>query len=73
MRGDDYTFIQRCLAGERDAFKYLVESHQRTVFDTIIRMVYNRETARDIAQETFVKAYTKLHTFGPFFVHCRDQ
>lgn len=65
MRGDDYTFIQRCLAGERDAFKFLVENHQRTVFDTIIRMVYNRETARDIAQETFVKAYTKLHTFDP--------
>lgn len=65
VRNDDFTFVQRCLAGERDAFRHLVENHQQRVFHTILRMVYNRETARDLSQETFVKAYTKLHTFNP--------
>ncbi len=67
MRGDDFSVVQRCLAGERDAFRDLVLRHQKSVYDTIVRMVFNRETAKDLTQEVFVKAYTKLSTFDPRF------
>jgi RNA polymerase sigma-70 factor, ECF subfamily len=64
---DEFLQIQKCLSGDRNAFQPLVERHQKTVFDIIVRMVFDKETARDLAQEAFVKAYTKLQTFDPRF------
>ena len=65
MNANDYDFIQRCLGGNRDAFRPLVERYQNLVFRTIIRMVYDPELAKDLTQEVFVKAYMKLQTFDP--------
>jgi RNA polymerase sigma-70 factor, ECF subfamily len=61
----DFETVQQVLLGNADAFRPLVEQYQRMVHDTIVRMVYNSETARDLTQEVFVKAYTKLHTYDP--------
>ena len=65
MNANDYDFIQRCLQGDREAFRPLVESYQNLVFRTIVRMVYDPELAKDLTQEVFVKAYMKLDTFDP--------
>lgn len=67
MKETDYELIQRCLGGDRNGFKGIVERYQRRVFDTVYRMVFDTENARDITQEVFVKAYTKLHTFNPVY------
>lgn len=59
----DADAIRRCLAGERDAFGELVERWQDRIYGAIYRVVWDAETARDLAQETFIKAYTKLSSF----------
>ncbi len=59
----DQDAIRRCLAGERDAFGELVERWQDRIYGAIYRIVWDAETARDLAQETFLRAYTKLESF----------
>jgi RNA polymerase sigma-70 factor (ECF subfamily) len=40
-----------------------VERWQDRIYGAVYRMVRDAETARDLAQETFVKAYVKLESF----------
>jgi len=60
----DGSIVRKVLAGDREAFRVLVERHQRRVFLAAWRIVGNRpgarEEAEDLAQETFLKAYAQL-------------
>ena len=51
--------------GDRGAFARLVDLHQRTVFGLCVRLLADREEARDAAQETFVRAWGGIGTFDP--------
>jgi len=59
----DLGIVQRCLAGQSDAFAELVRRHQRAVYGVALRMLRNRDQADDAAQEAFVRAYSRLDTF----------
>lgn len=61
--GDDQEFVDRCLGGDIEAFEPLVTRYQKPLFNVALRMVKDREDARDITQTAFVKAYEKLRTF----------
>jgi len=69
---DDAQLVGRTLDGDKRAFESLVRRHQSRVLAAAIHLVGDRETARDLAQEAFVKAYTSLATlrerqrFGPW-------
>jgi RNA polymerase sigma-70 factor (ECF subfamily) len=60
---EDLDAVRRCLAGDREAFSDLVLRWQDRIYGAVLRMVRDAETARDLAQETFVRAYSKLHTY----------
>jgi RNA polymerase sigma-70 factor (ECF subfamily) len=52
--------------GDRPAFMRLVEAYQRPVYNLCYRMLGGDVTeAEDAAQETFLRAYTKLDTYNP--------
>lgn len=52
--------------GDRSAFMYLVEAYQRPVYNLCYRMLGSDAVeAEDAAQETFLRAYTKLNTYNP--------
>jgi RNA polymerase sigma-70 factor (ECF subfamily) len=52
--------------GDRPAFMRLVEAYQRPVYNLCYRMLSGDATeAEDAAQETFLRAYTKLDTYNP--------
>lgn len=59
----DQTYIEQCLDGDREAFRELVVRYQSRVIGTIYRMVHDPEAARDLTQEVFVKAFTRLNTY----------
>jgi RNA polymerase sigma-70 factor (ECF subfamily) len=65
METSDAILVERCLDGDRAAFEALVRRHQGTVFGLAMRWTGDPDEAADLAQEVFVKAYTKLHTFKP--------
>lgn len=52
-------------AGDRLAFDELVRRHQGRVFAVAYRVTGNREDALDVAQEVFLKAYRKIHSWQP--------
>lgn len=62
-RTADLDAVERCLAGEREAFGEIVERWQDRIYGAVLRMVRDRELARDLAQETFLRAYSKLSSF----------
>ncbi len=63
MAPSDWDLVQRTRAGERDAFRDLVERYQRKIATLALGMLRNRDDALDIVQETFAKAYQNLDRF----------
>ena len=57
----DRELILGTLSGSQEAFQRLVERHQRRVFRLLQR--FTRDDTEDLAQEVFLKAYRRLHTF----------
>ena len=51
--------------GDRGAFARLVDLHQRTVYGLCVRLLADREEARDAAQETFVRAWGAIGAYDP--------
>jgi RNA polymerase sigma-70 factor, ECF subfamily len=46
-----------------ECYGELVTRHQASVFNVCYRLLHNRGDAEDLAQETFMRAYHRLHTF----------
>lgn len=64
MREPDPEVVRAAAAGDRDAFDVLVRSFQEPVWRYLRAMVSDAALAEDLAQETFLRAYTRLDTFG---------
>ncbi len=67
MVDEDRNLIQRCLKGEEKAFEALLGKYRTSVFSICLRMVRNRSTAEDIAEEVFVKIFSALDRYDPTF------
>jgi RNA polymerase sigma-70 factor, ECF subfamily len=63
MPDTEQQLIQRAQKGNHDAFAALVTEHQRYVYNLALRVLKNEEEALDLAQETFVRAWTALPNF----------
>lgn len=59
----DQALIDRCLAGESDAFGELVQKHQDRLFGTLAHLLGSVHDAADVAQDAFVLAYRNLSKF----------
>jgi RNA polymerase sigma-70 factor (ECF subfamily) len=53
--------------GREAAYRELVRRYERPVFSLIYRMVRDRETSEDLAQETFIKVLNAIGTYRPEF------
>jgi len=60
---DDRFYIERVLNGDINAFSLLVDKHKGFVYTIALRMLKNVEDAEELAQDTFVKAYSSLKDF----------
>src|SRR5579862_2676161 len=60
----DATAVERTLAGDRDAYRVLVERHSRTVYRMAYRMMGNAHDVEDVVQEAFLRAFQKLKQFA---------
>ena len=57
----DQELIESFLRGDEDAFVGLMSKYQRLVFHTIKGILLNNDTAQEVTQETFIKAFNKLN------------
>lgn len=55
--------IEQARRGDAGAFSQLVEAYQRPVFNLCYRMLGDAAEAEDAAQETFLRAYTRLASY----------
>ncbi len=60
---DDGALVQQVLSGDKSAYKTLVERYQGRTFAVAYGVLRNREDAREMAQEAFIKAYKNLGSF----------
>ena len=60
----DAIAVERTLAGDRDAYRVLVERHSRTMYRMAYRMTGNAYDAEEVVQESFLRAYQKLKQFA---------
>src|SRR5437867_9548271 len=59
----DFSLVERYLAGDMTAFDELMLRYERQIYRVCYRFVENRDDARDLAQEVFIKAFEHLPTF----------
>jgi RNA polymerase sigma-70 factor, ECF subfamily len=59
----DLDLVRLAQAGDVEAFGELVERNRRAVFRAALACVGSPAEADDVAQEAFVTAYKKIHTF----------
>jgi RNA polymerase sigma-70 factor (ECF subfamily) len=61
--GEDDEAVARVRAGDQEGFRTLVERHSRSLFRLAYRMTGNEPDAEDVVQESFLRAYQRLHQF----------
>lgn len=62
---DEAKLIKACQQGQSEAGVELVDRYWNRVFAFAYRLTLNRADAEDIAQETFLRAFTKINEFDP--------
>ncbi|MCU0714369.1 MAG: sigma-70 family RNA polymerase sigma factor [Pirellula sp.] len=60
---DDLELVESIRSGSTHHFVILVERHQNRIFQFALALLRNRQDAEDVAQEVFIGAFRKLHSF----------
>ena len=61
----DARLVEDARRGNRDAFGILVQRYERRLIRVILRFVSDPELAKDLAQETFLRAFVRFDQFDP--------
>lgn len=64
-RDDEAALVRRVAAGDRAAFRRLVECHQRPLSAYARRMLHGSDAADDIVQETLLRLWSRAGRFDP--------
>ncbi len=59
----DAELVRRSRAGDNKAFELLLRRYQKLVYNVTYQMLRNHDTASDLTQDTFLKAYKALPSF----------
>jgi RNA polymerase sigma-70 factor (ECF subfamily) len=61
----DARLVEAARRGDRDAFGVLVQRYERRLVRVILRFVSDVELAKDLAQETFLRAFVRFEQYDP--------
>jgi len=59
----DAELVERALAGAEDGYRGLVTRYQRPVYNLLVQMLRNPALAEELAQDTFLRAFSRLGTY----------
>jgi RNA polymerase sigma-70 factor (ECF subfamily) len=62
-REEERALLARCRAGERAAFDALLHRYRERVLNLAFQLLRDRHAAEDVAQDVFVRAFSKIHEF----------
>jgi len=60
---NDAEIIERVLSGDVNYFEFIVKKYEKMIYNLAITKTQNRETAQDISQECFLRAYKMLRSY----------
>ncbi len=60
MSIQEVRLVQRCLRGDEDATRTLIEQFQGDVYGLCVRLLGDRHEAEDVAQEVFLRIFRSL-------------
>jgi RNA polymerase sigma-70 factor (ECF subfamily) len=63
IAGREATLIQRCAAGDENAFAELVSDHQRMVVQLALNLLGDRDEALDLSQDVFLRVFRTIGRF----------
>ena len=61
----DARLVEEVRRGDHSAFEILVRRYENRLMGVLLRFVRDRELARDLAQETFLRVYERIDQFDP--------
>ena len=59
----DDIYIQKVLDGNHDAFRFLIKKYKDLSYSYAMSIVKDEHIAQEVLQTSFIKAFTKLHTY----------
>jgi RNA polymerase sigma-70 factor (ECF subfamily) len=63
LEGSERELVEACQRGERDAFRTLFELYKGKVYSVALRFAGEEAAAMDIAQDTFLKLFSRMQDF----------
>jgi len=63
LEGTERELVAACQRGDREAFRALFEIHKDRVYSVALRFSGDSAAAMDIAQDTFLKLFSAIHSF----------
>ena len=64
MTQKERDIITQCQQGNKDAFRWVVQTHQRMLFSLALKMLCDEEEAKDMVQETFIRVWQSIRTYN---------
>lgn len=65
MTQTERDIITRCQRGDKDAFRWVVRTHQRMIFSLALKMLCDEEEAKDMVQEVFIRVWQRIRELDP--------
>ena len=62
---DERALVERCLTGDREAFRVIVLRHQQGLAALVARHTSDASAVEDLVQEALLRAYRALPSFDP--------
>ena len=60
MINEETDIVRRCKEGDKNAFRWVVQTYQRMLFSLGVKMLADEEEAKDAVQETFIRAWQHI-------------
>lgn len=60
---DDFSLVRKCIEGDTDAYRHIVDRYKDLVARVIYSMIESKADVEDLSQEVFIKAYRSLPRF----------
>ena len=67
MIDDETTLVEEALGGSQKAYEALTQRYSQAIYHIIYKIVRDKETAHDLVQETFMKAFSSLASYRSEF------
>lgn len=63
MTQTERDIIIRCQQGDKQAFRWVVQTYQQMIFSLALKMLCDEEEAKDMVQETFLRVWQNIRDF----------